>query len=69
MSKISEDLRAALHHISPFTEGGYRYIKLLRQHADTIERVEQEMRAQAATKFPQWSQTIKWADAISGDAR
>lgn len=72
MSKISEDLRAAADKLHEARGGGdevaIQCVEQLRRHADTIERVEQEM-SDACTELQELSDDDMhgWIDALRGE--
>lgn len=63
MTTRADDLRAAARHAD--SAGMVDFATRLRQHADTIQRIEREMREQFDCPSP--SDVEEWAAALRGD--
>lgn len=64
---ISEDLRDAARWIDDSCGEQTEIGDGLRAHAETIERIEREMRDHAADWRHEWKQASDWANALKGD--
>lgn len=68
---IASDLREAATDVEAlndmFTSTPYPLVARLRAHADTLERIEGEMKALASTNSAFRRRHEEWADALKGE--